>query len=225
MLDAVVFTDFSGTLLDTDLEMDMAHTFVPEPAAPLLHALHSGRLSERDGLTELYRLYRTPAREAYRTWWMSTGAFRPGVAATLSALQYAGIPVHVLSSGLAEWVVPRVGGLVPREQIWCSDGRWASGRCHITFPHACDPTACRHQCGLCKPSLIRQLTPPGAVSVMIGDGATDVAAAHVADVVLARPPLAGMLEASGVFHHRYDDFHDVGHILMGLGLMPARVHA
>jgi len=225
MVDAVVFTDFHGTLLDTDLVLEMARTFVPDASAPILDALQSRRINERDGLSRLYRLYRTPAREAYRTWYMSTGALRPGAAATLSALQYAGIPVHILSSSLAEWVVPRVGGLVPREQIWCSDGRWASGRCLITFPHACAPTACRYQCSLCKPSLIRQLTAPGAVAIMIGSAATDVATAHAADVVLARPPLADMLEADGVPYHRYDDFYDVATILMGLGLLPARVRA
>ena len=204
----MVFSDFNGTLLDTDLVGGMAQTFVPSASRPILEALTAGTVTEREGLRALYGLYHTPGRAAYHLWAQSTGTLRPGAAHVLTALGRAGVPVHILSSGLREWVEPRLAGLVAPGHVWANDGDWTFDTCRVTFPTPCDSLVCQRGCALCKPTVMHRLGA-GWRTVMIGDGVTDVAAALAADVVLARPPLTTLLDRIGRPYYRYDTFDDV----------------
>lgn len=218
--ETVVFSDFNGTLLDADLVGGMAETFVPIASRPILAALRQGQVAERDGLAQLYALYRTPARDAYRLWARSAGGLRPGAPELLAALDKAAIPFHVVSSGLSEWVWPHLAGLLPPDRLWANQGDWTMGSCRVAFPVHCAPDTCRRGCGLCKPTVMQRVGA-GLRTVLIGDGQTDVAAALAADVVLARPPLTTLLDERGRPYHRYDTFFDVQAVLETLNILPA----
>ncbi len=220
----MVFCDFNGTLLDADLVGGMAQTFVPATSRPILDALVAGTVTEREGLAALYGLYHTPGREAYRLWAQSTGTLRPGAAHVLAALGRAGVPVHILSSGLREWVEPRLTALVAPGHVWANEGDWTFDTCRVTFPVPCDPLVCQRGCALCKPTVMQRLSA-GRRTVMIGDGVTDVAAALAADLVLARPPLTTLLDRVGRPYYRFDTFDDVAAALTAEGVLAPAVHA
>lgn len=220
----VVFSDFNDTLLDADLVGGMAQAFVPSASRPILDAIIKGDVTEREGLTALYGLYHTPGREAYRLWAQSTGMLRAGAARVFTALGHAGVPVHILSSGLREWVEPRLAGLVAPGHLWANDGDWTFDTCRVRFPVPCDPRVCQRGCALCKPTVMHRVGA-GRRTVMIGDGVTDVAAAMAADVVLARPPLTMLLDRAGRPYYRYDTFEDVQAALSAEGVLPPTVRA
>lgn len=220
----MVFSDFNGTLLDADLVRGMADAFVPSASRPILEAITGGTLTEREGLAALYALYHTAGRAAYRLWAQSAGTLRPGAAHALAALHQAGVPVHVLSSGLREWIVPGLAGLVRPENVWANDADWTFRTCRLTFPVPCDPSVCQRGCALCKPTVMRRLSA-GRRTVMIGDGVTDLAAALAADVVVARPPLTQLLDRVGRPYYRYDTFWDVLTALAAEGALAPAVRA
>ncbi len=220
----MVFSDFNGTLLDADVVGGMAQTFVPAASRPILDALTAGTMTEREGIGALYALYHTAGRAAYRLWAQSTGTLRPGAGHVLAALGRAGVPVHILSSGLREWVEPRLAGLVAPGHVWANDGDWTFHTCRVTFPVPCDPLVCQRGCALCKPTVMHRLGA-GRRTVMIGDGVTDMAAALAADVVLARPPLTTLLDGVGRPYYRYDTFEDVLSALTAEGVLMPAVHA
>lgn len=68
---------------------------------------------------------------------------------------------------------------------------------------------CEGGCGLCKPSVIRQLCGGGEAVVAIGDGVTDFKVARMADYVFARSRLLDMVQEEGIPHAEFHTFHDI----------------
>ncbi|MGE5405951.1 MAG: MtnX-like HAD-IB family phosphatase [Candidatus Saccharibacteria bacterium] len=64
-------------------------------------------------------------------------------------------------------------------------------------------------CGTCKTSLVRRLTPPGYLTVYIGDGYSDRCAVHETDIVFAKKSLLKYCRKNGVPTHEFQGFQDI----------------
>jgi 2-hydroxy-3-keto-5-methylthiopentenyl-1-phosphate phosphatase len=127
-----------------------------------------------------------------------------------------GMPFYVVSNGLDSFIRPVLGDRVSDRYLYANRAVWRGPRLAVEWPYPCSPVLCAADCGLCKPTVMRWLTPPGQQSVLVGDGVTDMAAARRADVVIARDRLAEQMTAVGKPFYPFDDFHDVAAILESL---------
>jgi 2-hydroxy-3-keto-5-methylthiopentenyl-1-phosphate phosphatase len=64
-------------------------------------------------------------------------------------------------------------------------------------------------CGTCKRAPALEARARGRTVVLVGDGASDRHAAHVADVVFAKAALADYCEREGLAFTRFDSLADV----------------
>jgi 2,3-diketo-5-methylthio-1-phosphopentane phosphatase len=113
----------------------------------------------------------------------------PGFPAFVSAVQARGAALEIVSDGLGFYVESNLGRLAPELAalpIATNENRVA-GPYGMTFPFG--HPAC-FVCGTCKRERVRAHQVGGRVVVFIGDGTSDRYAAHHADVVFAKGPLA-----------------------------------
>lgn len=206
-----VFFDFDGTLTTADLVEGLLRHFRPHAASPLIHSIKRGDVSLRVGISLLYDLLPSSGRREYQDWVMESTVLRPGVDALLIALRDRGIPFYLLSGGLDAFIEPTLADRFQAGQVYCNQADWRGPRLHVGWPFPCHPAVCRADCGLCKPTLMKRLTPAGSRSVLVGDGVTDIPGAAGADLVFARDRLATYLSEHRRPFHPYDTFHDIHH--------------
>jgi 2-hydroxy-3-keto-5-methylthiopentenyl-1-phosphate phosphatase len=65
-----------------------------------------------------------------------------------------------------------------------------------------------------KTFVIEEVRQPGSILVYIGDGYSDRAAAHVADLVFAKDRLAEYCGAEGIPYVPFVTFETIGHYLL-----------
>jgi len=122
----------------------------------------------------------------------------------LAYLGSNGTEVCVLSDGFG-WRAAEVGAeagvaVVTNAIDWEA---WA-----VRFPNE-DPSCECAQCGACKRAPIRRAKARGRTTVLVGDGASDVKAAVVADVVFAKGDLAAWCGENGVAFEAFSGLADV----------------
>ncbi|HXY44834.1 MAG TPA: hypothetical protein VEH29_11650, partial [Acidimicrobiales bacterium] len=78
----------------------------------------------------------------------------------------------------------------------------------VTFPNE-DPSCECALCGACKRAPMREASARGRTTVLVGDGASDVKAANVADVIFAKDDLAKWCTANGVPFSPFSRLTDV----------------
>lgn len=128
----------------------------------------------------------------------------PAAPALVAALRDAGAEVLVVSDGFgfrAREVAADLGVPVLTNAV-----DWSTGR--LEFPHEDRRCACS-SCGTCKQAPIKDAARSGRTTVLIGDGASDVKAALLADVVFAKDTLAAWCTVQGVDFVPFSSLADV----------------
>jgi 2,3-diketo-5-methylthio-1-phosphopentane phosphatase len=77
---------------------------------------------------------------------------------------------------------------------------------HLEFPYS--DSECI-KCGCCKRNLILNMTADDEISVLIGDGFSDVCAAAYADIVFAKKSLASYCWKNNITYFEFRDFSDI----------------
>lgn len=204
-----VFFDFDGTLTTADLVEGLLRHFKSVASQSLIRSIKRGELSLRTGIALLYDLLPTSGRQDYQDWVMDAAVLRPGLDHLLTSLRAQGIPGYVLSNGLDAFIETVVAGRFPAANVYCNRADWRGPRLRVQWPFPCHPTICVEDCGLCKPTVMKQLTPTGDLTVLVGDGITDVPGAFQADLVFARDHLATYLSRRQRPFYPYHTFDDV----------------
>ena len=86
----------------------------------------------------------------------------------------------------------------------------------VRFPNEVTDCECA-ECGACKRAPIRAARARGRTTVLVGDGASDVKAAVVADLVFAKGELAAWCAGNGVAFEPWDSLVDVQRALTSPG--------
>jgi 2-hydroxy-3-keto-5-methylthiopentenyl-1-phosphate phosphatase len=128
--------------------------------------------------------------------------------AFVAAVEAHGAAVEIVSDGLGFYVESNLRRLSPelaRLPIATNENR-VDGPDGMAFPYG--HPAC-FVCGTCKRERVRLHQAGARVVVFVGDGTSDRYAAHHADVVLAKGPLARWCAEVGRPFRTWTDFDDV----------------
>lgn len=205
----VVFSDFDGSLTTRGLLEGLLGEFAPDASRPLLAAVKAGHLSPRTAIAALHHLLPSARQHAYLTWIRANSRLRHGVDDCMAMLASRHVPFYLVSNTLDVFIEAVVGRRLRDRQIYCNRSYWTQSRVGVEHPFPCSPVICQADCGLCKPTVIRWLTPPGVRTVFIGHQALDALTVPRVDVIFARDRLKEVLEANNVPHFTYDDFTDI----------------
>ncbi|WP_284693518.1 2-hydroxy-3-keto-5-methylthiopentenyl-1-phosphate phosphatase [Anoxybacillus kestanbolensis] len=208
MMKPIVFCDFDGTITLNDNIIALMKQFAPPEWEAIKDDVLAQRCSVQQGVGRMFSLLPTTLKEDIVQFLLDTARIRDGFSDFVVFTNERQIPLYIVSGGIDFFVYPLLDGLVEKERIFCNSADFSGETIHITWPYACDEH-CENECGCCKPSLLRKLAPKGAKTIVIGDSITDLAAAKLADHVIARDFLLEKCRELHLPHTPFTTFYDV----------------
>jgi 2-hydroxy-3-keto-5-methylthiopentenyl-1-phosphate phosphatase len=208
LANTAVFLDFDGTISTADVGMHVL-TRVGAPAWLELHDQYErGEIGSRECIFDQWAM--VEGDEASLRAIAAEVPLDPGFRPLVDDLRAAGAELTVVSDGFGFYVHDACEPLVVDVLTNAID--FATGE--LLFPHEdrCCPCS---SCGVCKQAPIKEAQYRGRTAVLVGDGASDRKAALLADVVLAKGPLASWCAAFGVDCTPFETLGDVHRMLFG----------
>jgi 2-hydroxy-3-keto-5-methylthiopentenyl-1-phosphate phosphatase len=202
----VVLIDFDGTIARSDVSDEVMWRFATRDAwAPLEAAYLAGEIGSRTLLTRQAALL---DGETSRIADIGVGQeLDPHFIAFAAFLRERQISIEVVSDGFGFFVGPaldRLGlGDLP---VFTARTSFRPDGVEISFPDG--HPACR-VCGTCKRERILVHQRAGRHVVFVGDGFSDLYAAHHADTVFAKDLLAQICTDRGWPYRAWTDFADI----------------
>jgi len=197
-----VLLDFDGTLTPVDTGVRLLERLAPPEWRAIDDEYVRGEIGSRACLLDEWDLL--PHDEAVLRAALADVEIDPDAEGLVADLRAAGAELLIVSDGFgffAADVAARLG--VP---ILTNVVDWATGR--LEFPHEDRCCACS-SCGTCKQAPIKDARYAGRTTVLVGDGASDVKAALLADVVFAKGWLAEWCARQGVAFTPFTTLADV----------------
>lgn len=200
-----IFCDFDGTIsLNDDCDRMVDHCMGREARQAIDHRILRGEISLREGMAAQFAGVTFTWAEARRFIDPHQG-LDPGFPAFVRRAEQAGLPLCILSSGLEPLIRLYLAAVqldhleVRANRIEIKDRRW-----RVIFR---DETPYGHD----KAAALREATAQGYRTVFIGDGISDIPAAHAADSLFARQdkPLAAYCNQQGITYFPFLTFLDV----------------
>lgn len=208
MTKPIIFCDFDGTITTSDNIISIMKQFAPPEWEKWKDDVLAQRCSVQEGVGAMFSLLPSSLKDEIISFIVSTARIREGFREFVAFANERGIPLYVTSGGIDFFVDPLLDGLIEKERIFCNSADFSGDTIRITWPHSCDEH-CQNGCGCCKPSLLRKLATEEAVKIVIGDSITDLAAAKLADHVIARDFLLEKCRELKLSHTPFTTFFDV----------------
>jgi 2-hydroxy-3-keto-5-methylthiopentenyl-1-phosphate phosphatase len=188
--------DYDGTISSVDVGDELVQRFVADHATVAAKDADydAGRVGSRE-LMEWDMAVLPRDADLLR----ATAASLPhdsGFPEFVTAVQALGAAIEIVSDGLGFYVEPNLQRLAPElaELPVATNDNLIAGPEGISHPYG--HPAC-FVCGTCKRERVRAHQVDGRVVVFIGDGTSDRYAAHHADIVFAKGPLARWCSEAG----------------------------
>ncbi|MCL6592860.1 MAG: MtnX-like HAD-IB family phosphatase [Alicyclobacillus sp.] len=202
------FCDFDGTITERDMIAEIVKHFVPAQGLPLIEQVNRHELSVRDGVERMFGLLPSAQLPEIAAFACATARLRPGFAEFVQCCAQRQWPLTVVSGGFDFFVHPVLAPFAAHLKVICNQVDDSGPYLRVRWAVPCDPL-CDGGCGLCKPTVLRQMKRPGYKQVVVGDGVTDRKAAQRADVVFARGRLQTELERLHVPYIPFSTFTDI----------------
>lgn len=208
LANTAVFLDFDGTISTADVGMHLlTRTGAPE-WLELHHQYERGEIGSRECIFDQWAM--VEGDEASLRAIAAEVPLDPDFPRLVGDVRAAGAELTVVSDGFGFYVDDACAPLgidVLTNAVDFSTGE-------LRFPHEdrCCPCS---SCGVCKQAPIKDAQYRGRTTVLVGDGASDRKAALLADVVLAKGPLASWCAAFGVACTPFETLDDVHRMLLG----------
>ena len=214
----VVVVDFDGTAAEDDVQQVILDTF-----------------ADRDAWRRINREWAdghmTTAQRARRQWALVTASEQeilasldslrldPGFPAFARLCADRGYPLYVVSDGFDFYIWPllRRAGL-DHLPVVANSLRFADGEPQFSFLLQRSPD---QYYGNDKTYVIEQVRRQGSTLLFAGDGYSDRAAAHVADLVFAKAGLARYCTEQGIAFEQFGTFADITAYIDGRSAGPA----
>ena len=197
--------DFDDTITVNNVSEELRKTYASEEWHGLEEGYKAGQFSVEESNRRQFALIQA-TEEQMEQHVIRTTIPRPGFSAFVKYCQGEGIQVAVVSSGVDLYIDPilRDLGLGDLER-YSGTGRVSD---HGVTVRYADPFEAPLEEGfkLVHLLFLKQRQRP---VIYIGDGASDVAPAAMADFVIARSTLAEFCRFRSIPHFRFHDFHDV----------------
>lgn len=209
----VIFCDFDGTITVNDNIVSIMKHFNPPGWQQIKDDILGQRISIREGVGRMFAFLPTSRREEIVRFAVENVEIRPGFGQFVDYCRNNGIRLLVTSGGIDFFVYPVLSRFaIPETDIYCNGSDFRGETIRILWPHPCDEH-CRLDCGMCKTTIVRSYPAERYVRIVIGDSITDLAAAKLADLVIARDFLAQKCAELGIPHHPFETFFDCMDIL------------
>jgi 2,3-diketo-5-methylthio-1-phosphopentane phosphatase len=203
-----IFSDFDGTITETDTLVFLASTLGggPQMVDAIGRLIREGKLSLREGIAAEMRSIRRPFGEAAELL-RAQVRLDAGFAPLARWCEGRNIPLTVLSAGFHQFIdlflsrdeFPRVEILA--NNIYTSGPNEQTGwRCGFR-----DETEWGHD----KAGSLKAARSRGEHVIFIGDGLSDQGAAEVADEVFAKHSLAEYCRAREIDCHEFRTFEEI----------------
>lgn len=208
-----IFCDFDGTITLNDVWMAIGNYFIRDRKTwkRVIADFESQLIGARECLLKevsLVENFDTDKFNEIIDGQPIDGTFKP----FLKFCKYNSIPVVILSDGMDYYIerILRKNGIeieyysnhceVETDRNVCPTGL------SLTFPYS--DSECT-KCGCCKRNFILNLTTDDEVSVLIGDGYSDVCPVKYADIVFAKKSLASYCWKNNITYFDFKTFEDV----------------
>lgn len=213
MSNLVIYCDFDGTITNQDNIISIMKKFAPPAYLPIKENILGQKQSIREGVAQMFALLPVSLKDQIVSYLLDQAEIREGFADFVSYTRKREIPLYIVSGGIDFFVHPMLEKFGPFSGVYCNDSDFSGERIQINFPHVCDDLCSSKGCGCCKPSIIRKLQEKDSLSVVIGDSITDLEAAKLADVVIARDFLIEKCEELNIPYEPFENFRDVMNII------------
>ncbi len=199
----IFLLDFDGTITKQDTCEAMVEAFADEGWQVLNELWEQRKISTVECAQRTFELCHASWEDLRQL--LDTIELDEGFEAFLNYCRHQGYPIYVLSDGYdfnIEYLFQKQGVNVPffANHLAYNDGF------QISCPHH-NPDC--GKCGTCKSNLLKQLTPPGAQCVYIGDGISDTCPARQSDLVFAKGKLLKYCQDNGISVVPYTGFAEV----------------
>ncbi|PFK46845.1 2-hydroxy-3-keto-5-methylthiopentenyl-1-phosphate phosphatase [Bacillus cereus] len=203
-----IFCDFDGTITNNDNIVAIMQQFAPPEAETIKQKILSQEISIQEGVGKLFSLIPTNLQDDITTFIKETAIIRTGFQEFVQFAQTNKIPLHIISGGMDFFVYPLLEGIISQEHIYCNTTDFSGETIKVNWPHPCNEH-CNNQCGLCKSTLMQQLSSEDNFNIIIGDSITDLQAAKLAHQVFARDFLITKCEEHQISYTTFETFYDV----------------
>jgi 2-hydroxy-3-keto-5-methylthiopentenyl-1-phosphate phosphatase len=205
----ILFSDFDGTITCVDTVDLILETFARPEWMDIEQEWVEGQITARQCLERQMSCVSAGAGELEEL--LRTIDIDPGFKVLAHRACELKIPLVVFSDGF-DWIIERIfslNGLDPIAlgiRMFSSHLAFPNGTPICSFPFSND---CAHGCGTCKPEVIRRLSPPHSMRIIIGDGRSDLAALTSADLVFAKGWLSRYCFDHGIAHQSFSNLNEV----------------
>lgn len=203
-----VICDFDGTIAERDMIVAIMREFCYDRAAPFIEAVQSGQMSVKAGVEAMFRCIPSEQMNDVIAFAKSNTVVRPGFHEFIHRCGQLGWHIAVVSGGFDFFVHPVIHNLSTHVDSYCNRIDSTGAHLNVVWAVACDAT-CDGGCGLCKPTVMRQLQTEDTKFVVIGDGVTDFKAARMADYVFARHHLQNLVQDAAIPSSSFETFFDI----------------
>jgi 2-hydroxy-3-keto-5-methylthiopentenyl-1-phosphate phosphatase len=199
---AAFFLDFDGTITIEDTGVYLLERLAPDEWLEVEDDYVGGRIGSKECMQREWAML--PPERATVEATVAEVRIDPGFLPLVAYLRRHGAEICILSDGFgfrAEEIAAEAGVAVITNAV-----DWASWT--VVFPN--EDTGCEcAECGACKRAPIRKSRALGRTTVLVGDGASDVKGAAVADVIFAKDELAKWCTSNGVGYEPFASLAEV----------------
>lgn len=202
-------SDFDGTISDDDFFAYVVREYFDENALAPWREYLSGRKYHFDALWEMFAKLRISEAELLE--------FIKKIPVDENFISVAGfcreknIPLYICSAGCDYYIKVLLGGIIKKFGITlvtnCGVYSPENGLV-MTKPETSSPYY-DEKLGISKAAVVGKLKNEGFKIIYAGDGAPDIEAAKLADVVFARKELLKKCREQGIPVQKFDSFADV----------------
>jgi len=206
--DLFILVDFDGTIAAVDVGNAILERFADPAWRVSEEQWVAGEITTRENLERQWSLVRAERREIVD--FATSMPMRSGFEAFLARARERGGEVVIASDGIAFYIeaILKVHGIVG-VKVYANRMRWGPP-VRFEFPYGsenCD----RH--GTCKREIVDDARRRGLVTVLVGDGYSDLCAARRAHRVFARDLLAQRCREEEMLFAPFDVFEDVSRVM------------
>ncbi|KOS67815.1 2-hydroxy-3-keto-5-methylthiopentenyl-1-phosphate phosphatase [Lysinibacillus contaminans] len=213
MTKPIIFCDFDGTITESDNILRILNEFAPPEAERVKDDILAQRISIVEGVTEIFSMIPSSKKADIIEFILEDAVIREGFKEFMNFVKDEQIPFYIVSGGIDFFLEPLVDPYGPYDGIYCNTADFSVNTIQLGFPHKCDAKCQSKGCGCCKPSVIRTLAQDHQMTIIIGDSITDLQAAKVADLVIARDFLIEKCEELAIPYEPFKTFIDVKNII------------
>lgn len=220
-MDWRVLCDFDGTIALEDVTDSILERFALDGWQDIEAEWKDGVIGSRECMAKQVALIRATKVELDDH--LDQVAIDPAFPAFVAFCQAADVPLTVVSDGL-DYAIRRILGRSGVNDLPILANRLeTAGPRHyrLSFPHA--NAACANASGTCKCKIAETQTAGQALSLLIGDGASDMCAAGSVDLVFAKDKLLAYCRDKGLPFVAFRDFSHASDLLETLLDEPARL--